>query len=99
MTPAQSRVRQAFLDLQKGDIPPSIREVCAHTRLGVQTVHSSIEELIDLGMMVTDSGRKHRKYRAIGAFDNEALDRMCHADLVALRDLIDQRLTGRRIAA
>lgn len=99
MTPNQSKVRKAYLDLHKGDLPPSIREVCDHTGLGMQSVHSAIEELVEMGLMIEDKTRWRRKYRAVGAFDIEALNQMPHADLLALQHLIEQRLRGRKLAA
>ena len=98
MTPNQAKVRDAFIKLQKGDVPPSIREVCAETGMRLQPVHDAIQVLIDDGFMV-QTNAAHRKYKAVGFFNDAALDRLSHADLLDLQAKVERRLRGGKLAA
>lgn len=98
MTPSQIKVRDAFIKLQKGDLAPSIREVCIETGMRLAPVHDAIQVLVDNGDLI-QTNASHRKYRAIGFFNDAALDRLSHAELLDLQSKVERRLRGVRLTA
>jgi SOS-response transcriptional repressor LexA len=97
MTPRQKQVLNALRDLTVDGVPPSMRQIAQHVGLkSPSTVHKVIETLEADGLVSRANRwgfkRPNRSTNSIGAFDQRALDQLCHADLIALKATVDARL-------
>lgn len=93
MTPPQKRVLNAIADLTSEGVSPTYRAVARKAGLGVGNVYRIVDILQADGLVMKMQGRA-RTLRVVGHFDPIAVASMSHADLLALRDLIDARLRG-----
>lgn len=92
MTPMQRKMLAAIEELTVDGVCPTYRDLQA--RLGMASlnnVHRLIHILLEEGHLTRTEGRA-RSLRVVGAIDRRALDRMSHADLIALRSEIDRRI-------
>lgn len=90
MTPRQRQVMDAITYLSDRGVSPSMREIAAHVGIGVSHVHRIVDSLESHGRLRREGDR--RGLIVIGDFDEERIARMPHADLLALRAIIDRRL-------
>lgn len=97
MTPRERECLRAIEELTVDDVAPTMQELAERLRLKSKSgVHRLIESLEAQGRVTRGSwgfGRHaSRGLRVVGHFDAAAIDRMSHADLLALRAQIDRRL-------
>lgn len=99
MTRREKQCLDAIMALTIDGVGPTLQEIADHIGLKSKSgAHRLIEALHAQGLI--DRGPVHmahhgpRKITVVGAFDRSAIDRMSHADLLALRDQIDRRLAA-----
>lgn len=90
MTRAQAAVLNAIRVLTVEGVSPSMREIGAEVGIGVSWVHRCVEALEAQGRVRREGDR--RCLIVIGDFDRERIEQMPHADLLALKEIIDRRL-------
>lgn len=90
MTPLQGRVLNAIRELTVDGVSPSLREIVDHANSSLHPVHKAVEGLIALGRVRREG--HHRGLRIVGDFDHRAIEQMPHAELLALKTIIDRRL-------
>lgn len=90
MTRAQLAVINAIRDLTVDGVSPSMREIGEEIGVGVSWVHRCVEALEAQGRLRREGDR--RGLIVIGDFDHQRIEQMPHADLLALKAIIDRRL-------
>lgn len=94
MTPKQKTCLEAIRTMTVDGVPPTFEELRLALGLASKSgVHRMINSLVDQGHVGRVEGA-YRTLRVIGQFDDAALNKMSHAELVALRNQIDQRLAA-----
>lgn len=94
MTPMQRKMLTAIEELTVDGVCPTYRDLQAHLGMSsLNNVHRLIHVLLEEGHLARTEGRA-RSLRVVGQFDEAAIERMSHADLLALRGQIDRRLAA-----
>lgn len=99
MTPREKRCLDAIVDLTVDGVAPTMQEIADHMGLAFKSnIHVMIESLEAQGLIVRgpvlDRHHRARSMRVVGQFDDASINRLSHADLLALRALIDRRLAA-----
>lgn len=97
MTPREKDCLDAIKALTVDGVAPTIQEIADHIGLKSKSgAHRLVESLEAQGLLTRGPilWRNHgaRKLAVVGQFDTTSLDRLSHADLLALRTDIDRRL-------
>lgn len=99
MTPREKDCLDAIKALTVDGVAPTVQELANHIGLKSKSGAYRLIESLEAQGLVTRGPilwRNHgaRKLAVVGHFDSSALDRMSHADLLALRSQIDRKLAA-----